>query len=175
MFLPTLSDINTLLFLSVFKWCEAIACSIFKALKISVTGTRSPRETKNVPASVTVIDKNEIDRRGITDFRELFKYDAGVSIKSDDWRYTNSKGQNNINIRGMEDDRVLLLRDNINLPKRYDFDGAYTLGRGDYVDFNTLKSIANIEDGRVRNKIINDLDKEIPHFKELGKKIREAN
>ena len=37
-------------------------------LKISVTGTRSPRETKNVPASVTVIDKNEIDRRGITDF-----------------------------------------------------------------------------------------------------------
>ena len=41
----------------------------------------------------------------------------------------------------MEDDRVLLLRDNINLPKRYDFDGAYTLGRGDYVDFNTLKSV----------------------------------
>ena len=42
-------------------------------LKISVTGTRSPRETKNVPSSVTVIDKNEIDNRGITDFRELFK------------------------------------------------------------------------------------------------------
>ena len=80
-------------------------------LKISVTGTRSPRETKNVPASVTVIDKNEIDSRGITDFRDLFKYEPGVSIKSDDWRYTNSKGQNNINIRGMEDDRVLLLRD----------------------------------------------------------------
>ena len=65
-------------------------------LKISVTGTRSPRETKNVPASVTVIDKNEIDNRGITDFRELFKYDAGVSIKSDGWRYTNSHGQHNI-------------------------------------------------------------------------------
>ena len=28
-------------------------------LKISVTGTRSPRETKNVPASVTVINKND--------------------------------------------------------------------------------------------------------------------
>lgn len=41
-------------------------------------------------------------------------------------------------------------------------------------DFNTLKSIVSIEDGRVRNKIINNLDKEIPHFKELGKKIREA-
>ena len=108
-------------------------------LKISVTGTRSPRETKNVPASVTVIDKNEIDRRGITDFRDLFKYEPGVSVKSDGWGYFNSHGQHNINIRGMEDNRVLLQRDNINLPKRYDF--SYQLGRGDYVDFNTLKSV----------------------------------
>ena len=59
-------------------------------LKISVTGTRSPRATKDVPASVKVTDKNEIDARGITDLRDLFKYDAGVSIRSNATNYTNN-------------------------------------------------------------------------------------
>ena len=108
-------------------------------LKISVTGTRSPRATKNVPASVKVTDKNEIDTRGITDLRDLFKYDAGVSIKSNATNYTNNYGQNSINIRGMDENRVLIQRDNINLPNRYSF--SYQMGRGDYVDLSTLKSV----------------------------------
>ncbi|WP_269617205.1 TonB-dependent receptor domain-containing protein [Prochlorococcus marinus] len=108
-------------------------------LKISVTGTRSPRATKDVPASVKVTDKNEIDIRGITDLRDLFKYDAGVSIKSNSTGYFNNYGQNSINIRGMDENRVLIQRDNINLPNRYSF--SYQLGRGDYVDLSTLKSV----------------------------------
>ena len=108
-------------------------------LKISVTGTRSPRATKNVPASVKVTDKNEIDTRGITDLRDLFKYDAGVSIRSNATNYTNNYGQNSINIRGMDENRVLMQRDNINLPNRYSF--SYQMGRGDYVDLSTLKSV----------------------------------
>ena len=110
-----------------------------ETLKISVTGTRTPREIKNVPASVTVIDKNQIDSRGITDLRELFRYEPGVSIRSDARGYWNNFGQNNINIRGMEDNSVLLQKDGINLPKRYDF--TVNLGRADYVDLNTLKSV----------------------------------
>ena len=108
-------------------------------LKISVTGTRSPRSTKDVPASVKVTDKNEIDTRGITDLRELFKYDAGVSIKSNATNYFNNFGQNSVNIRGMDENRVLIQRDNINLPNRYSF--SYQLGRGEYVDLSTLKSV----------------------------------
>ena len=108
-------------------------------LKISVTGTRSPRATKNVPASVKVTDKNEIDTRGITDLRDLFKYDAGVSIRSNATNYTNNYGQHSINIRGMDKNRVLMQRDNINLPNRYSF--SYEMGRGDYVDLSTLKSV----------------------------------
>ena len=41
-------------------------------------------------------------------------------------------------------------------------------------DFNILKSIVSIKDKRPRNKLINNLVKEIPHFKELSKIIREA-
>ncbi len=108
-------------------------------LKISVTGTRSPRATKDVPASVKVTDKNEIDTRGITDLRDLFKYDAGVSIKSNASNYFNNFGQNSVNIRGMDENRVLIQRDSINLPNRYSF--SYQLGRGEYVDLSTLKSV----------------------------------
>ena len=77
-------------------------------LKISVTGTRSPRATKDVPASVKVTDKNEIDTLGINDLKDLFKYDAGVSIKSNSTGYFNNYGQNSINIRGMDENRVLI-------------------------------------------------------------------
>ena len=108
-------------------------------LEISVTGTRSPRATKDVPASVKVTDKDEIDTRGITDLRDLFKYDAGVSIKSNATNYFNNYGQNSVNIRGMDENRVLIQRDNINLPNRYSF--SYQLGRGEYVDLSTLKSV----------------------------------
>ena len=108
-------------------------------LKISVTGTRSPRATKDVPASVKVTDKNEIDTLGINDLKDLFKYDAGVSIKSNSTGYFNNYGQNSINIRGMDENRVLIQRDNINLPNSYSF--SYQLGRGEYVDLSTLKSV----------------------------------
>ena len=108
-------------------------------LKISVTGTRSPREVKDVPASVSVIEKEDIDSRGISDLRDLFKYDAGVSIMSNSRGYFNSYGQNSVNIRGMDRNRVLMQRDDINLPARYTFSEDF--GRGDYVDLSTLKAV----------------------------------
>ncbi len=108
-------------------------------LKISVTGTRTPRELKDVPASVNVINTEDIDNRGISDLRDLFKYDAGVSILSGSSAYTSTYGQNSVNIRGMDNNRVLIQRDDINLPARYTF--SYDLGRGDYVDLKTLKTV----------------------------------
>ena len=109
-------------------------------LKISVTGTRSPREIKNVPSAVNVIEKKDIDSLGIKDLKSLFKYDPAVEIRTrTNNSYTSTYGQGNVNIRGMESNRILMMRDNINLPKRYEFSSS--LGRADYVDLNTLKSV----------------------------------
>ena len=109
-------------------------------LKISVTGTKSPREIKNVPSAVNVIDKKTIDSQGIKDLKSLFKYDPAVEIKTQTaGSYYGGYGQGNVNIRGMESNRVLMMRDNVNLPKRYEFSSS--LGRADYVDLNTLKSV----------------------------------
>ena len=88
-------------------------------LKISVTGTRSPREIKNVPSAVNVIDKKSIDYQGIKDLKSLFKYDPAVDIRTrTNNSYTSTYGQGNVNIRGMESNRILMMRDNVNLPKR---------------------------------------------------------
>jgi len=109
-------------------------------LKISVTGTKSPREIKNVPSAVNVIDKKTIDSQGIKDLKSLLKYDPAVEIKTQTaGSYYGGYGQGNVNIRGMESNRVLMMRDNVNLPKRYEFSSS--LGRADYVDLNTLKSV----------------------------------
>ena len=109
-------------------------------LKISVTGTKSPREIKNVPSAVNVIDKKTIDSQGIKDLKSLFKYDPAVEIKTQTaGSYYGGYGQGNVNIRGMESNRVLMMRDNVNLPKRYEFSSS--LGRADYIDLNALKSV----------------------------------
>ena len=109
-------------------------------LKISVTGTKSPREIKNVPSAVNVIDKKTIDSQGMKDLKSLLKYDPAVEIKTQTaGSYYGGYGQGNVNIGGMESNRVLMMRDNVNLPKRYEFSSS--LGRADYVDLNTLKSV----------------------------------
>ncbi len=107
-------------------------------LKISVTGTRTPREVKDVPATVNVIDQDEITNRGVTELRDLFKYDAGIDLKSesDGW---NNYGQGDVSIRGFSGNRILMQRDSIRLPAVYKFGSSYTIYRSEMVDFNALK------------------------------------
>ena len=112
-------------------------------LKISVTGTRTPREIQNVPSAVTVIDQETIERNGVVELKDLFRYDAAVDLQSEaeGGSTTNNYGQGNISIRGMSGNRILMQRDSIRLPSRYDFSSSYTIGRAEYVDFNSLQSV----------------------------------
>ena len=107
-------------------------------LKISVTGTRTPREIQNVPASVNVISGDEMTDRGVTDLKDLFKYDAGIDLKSENDGWVNY-GQGDVSIRGFSGNRILMQRDNIRLPAVYKFGSSYTIFRSEMVDFNALK------------------------------------
>ena len=109
-------------------------------LKISVTGTRSPREVKNVPGSVNVIDQEEISERGTTELKDIFRYDAGVDLKSENDTLFNNYGAGDVSIRGFDGNRVLMQRDNIRLPAVYEFGSSYTIYRSEMIDFNFLKS-----------------------------------
>ena len=76
-------------------------------LKISVTGTRTPREIQNVPASVNVIDQEEIRGRKVTELKDLFRYDAAVDLKSES-DGTHNYGQGDVSIRGFSGNRILM-------------------------------------------------------------------
>jgi len=110
-------------------------------IKITVTGTKTPRETSEYPGSVTVIESDEIYSNQSPTLRNLLKDVPGVSTK----KFTQSgvrgiSGQEDVNIRGMNGDRILMQVDGIRLPT-YSYSTYYTFGRGNYIDFNTLKSV----------------------------------
>jgi hemoglobin/transferrin/lactoferrin receptor protein len=104
-------------------------------LRITVTGTRTPREVDDLPATVTVFELEDFQFQQIQNLQDLLRYEPGVSVR-DDPRF----GLQDVNIRGIEGNRVLFQLDGIRLPERFQF-GPFNVGRGDYVDFNTLQAV----------------------------------
>jgi len=118
----------------------------FDTLKITVTGTRTERSIKDVPASVTSYDYDEINSLAPLDWRDLFKYDASISsqdfVRGDGGPAARSyaKGdKGNINIRGVEGNRILTLIDGIPIPRfSYGRSGTFAASRLNYIDFSTV-------------------------------------
>lgn len=104
-------------------------------LRITVTGTRTPRAVNDLPATVTVFELEDIEFYQSQDLRDLLRYEPGVSVRNN-LRY----GLQDVNIRGIEGNRVLFQLDNIRLPERFEF-GPFNVGRGDYVDLATVQAV----------------------------------
>ena len=118
----------------------------FDTLKITVTGTRTERAVKDVPNAISSFDYDEINSLGPLDWRELFKYDASISSqdfsRSDSERTYTSGDKGNINIRGLEGNRVLTLIDGIPIPRfSYGEGGTFAASRLNYIDFNNLGNV----------------------------------
>lgn len=106
-----------------------------ETLRITVTGTRNPTPVDSVPATVTVFEREDFDFYQVQGLQDLLRYEPGVSVRNN-LRY----GTQDVNIRGIEGNRVLFQIDNIRLPERFEF-GPFNIGRGDYVDFATLQAV----------------------------------
>jgi hemoglobin/transferrin/lactoferrin receptor protein len=104
-------------------------------IRITVTGTRTPRPIDRIPATVSVFDFDDLQFNQVQNLRDLLRYEPGVSTRSD-LRF----GLQDVNIRGVEGNRILYQVDGIRLPERFQF-GQFNLGRGDYVDFATLQAV----------------------------------
>lgn len=102
--------------------------------EITITGTRTPRPVRLTPGSIAVITDQNIDELLVRDLRDLFRYEPNVSV-GNDRRY----GLQDINIRGLGGNRVLILNDGIRIPPQFQF-GTPSLGR-DYVDTETLQRV----------------------------------
>ena len=115
-------------------------------LKITVTGTKSESTVKDYAGSVDVIDKDDYDKSPSVDIRNLLKNVPGVTTrKTTRSGVRGTPGISDVNIRGLDGDRILFLIDGIRLPDRYEYGGYYNLGQADYVDFSFLKSIEIIK------------------------------
>ncbi len=113
---------------------------------ITVSATRRPELVSEVPATVSVITAEEIEENFVQDIKDLVRYEPGVSVRTAPARFTAAgantgrDGNAGFNIRGLEGNRVLIINDGIRVPDGFSF-GGQSVGRGDYFDTDTLKSV----------------------------------
>lgn len=113
---------------------------------ITVTATRLPTKTADAPATVTVITAERIADEGVTDIKELIRYEPGISVTRQPARFgaalgtTGRAGNEGFTIRGIGGNRVLTQVDGIRVPDGFTF-GAQAAGRGGYVDLGLVKSV----------------------------------
>lgn len=85
--------------------------------KIVVTAVAS-RMTESIdatPSTVTVIERDELEKGLARDVRDALRYEPGISVQNAPARF----GLGNINIRGLDGNRVQMLEDGIRLPDAY--------------------------------------------------------
>lgn len=114
--------------------------------EITVTSTRTPRKTDDVPNTVTVETAPMLEESGARDIKDVFRDELDVSVPSGPNRYTAAgepagrAGNEGINIRGLQGNQVLMLVDGIRLANAFSF-GAFATGRGDFIDISGAKAI----------------------------------
>lgn len=105
---------------------------------VSVTATRGPRPTDQVPATVSVIEAEQLDRQQAVRPQDAVRYEPGVSFGNNPTR----AGGSNFAIRGIGGNRVRVQIDGIRVP---DFPES-NIGAGNFTrDFVDLETIRRIE------------------------------
>lgn len=102
--------------------------------QITVTATRTEQAIGDVPATVDVIGREQMDRTLVRDLKDLFRYMPGVSVTSGFGRF----GIGDIRIRGLGGNRVRIETDGIAISDAFAI-GSYSDANRNFVDMDTLK------------------------------------
>lgn len=102
---------------------------------VIVTATRTEKTLADVPATVSVIDAEQIEREISNNIRDLVRYEPGVSVAGGG-RF----GLSGFTIRGIGGDRVLTLVDSTPTADEFSF-GPFLSSRRNSVDIDALKSV----------------------------------
>jgi hemoglobin/transferrin/lactoferrin receptor protein len=103
---------------------------------ITVSATRTARALEQVPASVSVINRRDMDNYLAEDIKDLIRYEPGVSVSNSAGRF----GLSGFRIRGLEANRVLIELDGIAIADAFSIGSFSNAGR-DLVDIDTLKRV----------------------------------
>lgn len=92
-----------------------------------VTATRNEAAIDDLPVTVTAVTREDMDRRPIVDEADLFRDDPDIAMTRDMRRH----GATKINIRGIEDNRVVQTVDGVRMADGFDKSGPTNYTRSD--------------------------------------------
>lgn len=109
-----------------------------QALKLKMITVSSERATKNVldvPMSISVIDRDALERHQVRDIQDLVRYEPGVNVDRQTSLANPFAQLTGFNIRGVGGNRVQMLVDGARVQERI------TDGSRDFVDPFNMKSV----------------------------------
>ncbi|WP_397607192.1 TonB-dependent hemoglobin/transferrin/lactoferrin family receptor [Silanimonas sp.] len=101
---------------------------------VIVVATREASVMADVPATVGVVPRQEIERTQAQDLRELFRYEPSVTVVGGYGRF----GLGDVRIRGLGGNRVQLQVDGVNVADAFSI-GSFANADRDAVDISILK------------------------------------
>jgi len=103
---------------------------------IVVTATRMPRDLSEVAGTVTIVDREQLQRDLVFDLRDLERSVPGLQIESGGSRF----GASGFRIRGIGGNRVTTLLDGVPLPDRFAI-GNYSDSARDLLNLGMISRI----------------------------------
>jgi hemoglobin/transferrin/lactoferrin receptor protein len=103
---------------------------------ITVVGTRTEHSPTDVPATVSVIERERIDREQSRTLKDLLRYEPGVSVNQAYGRF----GIGDVRIRGLGGNRVQLVVDGVDIADSFSIGSFSNAGR-DFVDPDLLDRV----------------------------------
>ncbi|WDY57058.1 TonB-dependent receptor [Pseudomonas sp. PSKL.D1] len=104
--------------------------------QMTVSATRSAQDVSQVPSTVSVQTRQELDRQNVNNIKDLVRYEPGVSVGGVGQR----SGLNGYNIRGIDGERILTQVDGVSIPDSF-FYGPYAQTQRNYVDPEIVKRV----------------------------------
>ncbi|MFS0828555.1 TonB-dependent receptor [Pseudomonas phoenicis] len=104
--------------------------------QLTVSATRSAQDVNQVPSTVSVHTREQLDRQNINSIADLARYEPGVSVSGIGQR----SGLNGYNIRGIDGERILTQVDGVAIPDSFFF-GPYAQTQRNYVDPEIVKRV----------------------------------
>lgn len=114
---------------------EGESAEVIRLQTITLSAERAAKNLLDVAMSISVIDRDTLDRHQVRDIQDMVRYEPGVSVDRQT-SLTNPFGQlNSFNIRGVGGNRVQILVDGARVQERT------TDGSRDFVDPFNMKSV----------------------------------
>ena len=113
--------------------------------ELVVSGSRSEQNSQDVPASIDLINSEQLEKRQINNIRALANETPNVTVRRQPNRAsinsTNGKeGNAGFSVRGLEGNRVLILVDGVRAPRSYSF-GASSRNNFDFGLVNRVEIV----------------------------------